>query len=234
MSMENDNKNAIRNWSVEDRPRERMLQKGAHALSDTELLTILIGSGNKTDSAMDLARKVLAAAQNSLAELGTFTPEYLINNIKGIGPAKAILICTALELGRRRQVSDMPDRTVIRSSKQLGEILMSKIGPRSQEVFYVFYLNNGAKILFEEEHSQGTLNSSLVDIRLVLKKALECKATRIAIGHNHPSGTLAPSEADVRITKKILEALKLLDMTLMDHVIVTQNSYYSFIDQGLL
>jgi DNA repair protein RadC len=228
------NNTSIKHWSSEDQPRERMLAKGASVLSDTELLTILIGSGSKEFSAMDLARKILDFVQGSWDDLGKLKPQDLIKNIKGIGPAKAITICTALEIGRRRQLSTVTEKTKLNNASIIATILQNKIGDRTEEAFYVFYLRANNTIIFEEIFSTGGLTATLVDIRILLRKALELRAVSIAIGHNHPSGSEYPSKHDITLTNKLIEAGKFLDIQVLDHVIVTQNKFYSFRDDGIL
>ena len=233
--MESSNKSStsIKNWAVDDRPREKLLVKGRESLSDSELLAILINSGNKNKSAVELAKEVLAMGKNNLNELGKVSLKELMK-IKGIGEAKAITLAAALELGRRRQAGANLNKTIIRSSGELAEFLKTILKDYSYEVFGVVYLNKANKINHFEIISKGGMTSTIVDPRILFKKALEAEATSLVLCHNHPSGSLKPSRMDEEITAKIKEAAKFLDITVLDHLIVSDEGYFSFADEGLL
>ncbi|MCF8223247.1 MAG: DNA repair protein RadC [Bacteroidales bacterium] len=221
----------IKEWALEDRPREKLLYKGISSLSDAELLAILIGSGNNEQSAVDLAREVLGIASNNLNKLGKLGVHDLVK-LKGIGSAKAINIMAALELGRRRKASDIMEAQKIRSSNDVYTIFNTLMADLQHEEFWILYLNRSNKILSRHKLSQGGISGTITDVRLIIKKALELLASSIIICHNHPSGNLDPSDADTRITNKIKDAASYFDINLLDHVIVTDNGYYSYADNG--
>ncbi|HUS86163.1 MAG TPA: DNA repair protein RadC [Bacteroidales bacterium] len=223
----------IKTWAVEDRPREKVLYKGIASLSDTELLAILIGSGNNEKSAVDLAREILNLAGNNLHKLGKLDIHEL-KKLKGIGPAKAISILAALELGRRRKASELTDEKKIRSSADVFNIFSPLLADISHEEFWILYLNRSNRIISRLKISQGGISGTITDIRIIMKKGLELLASSIIVSHNHPSGNKEPSEADISITKKIKEGAAFFDISLLDHLIVTDNGYYSFADNGLL
>lgn len=223
----------IKNWAEDDRPREKLLQKGKISLSDAELLAILIGSGSKNESAVDLCKKILSANGNSLNELGKLSIQQLTTH-KGIGPAKAVTIIAALELGRRRRIEEALVKKKITSSSSVFEFMQPIIGELPHEEFWILYLNNSNKIIEHLPLSKGGITGTLVDVRLVLKKALELGATSIILSHNHPSGNLSPSSADKELTQKLKIASESLDIKILDHIIVTEKSYFSFADEGLL
>ncbi len=224
---------SIKNWSVDDRPREKLQLKGAAALSNAELLAILINNGNKERSALDIAKEVLAAGKNNLSELGKISVKDL-QKFKGLGSAKAITIIAALELGKRRQASELLTKTVIRTSADIARYLQSVLQDYSYEVFAVVFLNRANKIIQFQIISSGGLTGTVADPRVILKKALEAEATSIVLSHNHPSGSLKPSRADEEITQKIKNAAAFLDIRIADHIIVSDEGYYSFADEGLL
>ena len=233
--MENLNKplTSIKNWAIDDRPREKLQTKGAAVLSDSELLAILINNGHKEKSAVDIAKDVLKMGENNLNELGKLTLKEL-QKIKGIGIAKAITIAAALELGRRRQASDALEKTVIRTSGNIAQYLRATIKDFSYEVFAVIFLNKANKINHFEIISRGGITGTVADPRIILKIALEQGATSIILCHNHPSGNLKPSRADEELTQKIKIAARYLDIAVIDHVIVSEDGYYSFADDDLL
>lgn len=233
--MENINKpsTSIKNWAVDDRPREKLLLKGASVLSDSELLAILINNGNKEKSAVQLAKEVLQLGDHNLNELGKLSLKEL-QKIKGIGVAKAIVIAAALEIGRRRHASAALEKTVIKSSRDIAQYIRAVIKDYSYEVFAVLYLNKANKINHFEIISRGGLTGTVADPRIILKIALEQEATSIILCHNHPSGNLRPSKADEELTQKIKTAARYLDILTMDHLIVSEEGYYSFADEGLL
>lgn len=222
----------INQWAEDDRPREKFLLKGKSSLSDSELLAILIGSGSRNESAVQLCQRILASSQNNLNLLGKLSIQQLMN-FKGIGEAKAISIAAALELGRRRREEEVIELKKITSSKAVFEIMQPLIGELPHEEFWVLFLNNSNKVIYKSQISKGGITGTVVDIRIVFKLALEHNATSIILSHNHPSGKLQASEADIQITKKIKEAGKNLDIQVLDHVIITEKSYYSFVDEGI-
>ena len=223
----------IKDWALEDRPREKLLYKGISSLSDAELLAILIGSGSNDKSAVDLAREILNIASNNLNQLGKLDLHDLVK-LKGIGTAKAINIMSALELGRRRKSAEIIESAKIRSSNDVYTIFNPMLADLSHEEFWLLYLNRSNKILSRHKLSQGGISGTITDVRLIIKKALELLASSIIICHNHPSGNLEPSEADNRITQKIKESAGYFDISLLDHVIVTDNGYYSYADNGIV
>ncbi len=231
--MEKPEKFSIKNWSKEDRPREKLLLKGTSSLSPAELLAILIGSGNKDESAVDLSKRILRLANDNLNELAKFDIDTL-KKIKGIGEAKAVTIVAALELGRRRNAEKAIEQETIVSSKQAFEYLQSIIGDLTHEESHFLTLNQASKIIAHHKTSQGGMAGTVMDPRLILKQAIMDGASKIILAHNHPSGNLQPSEADKIITNKIKESAKLMDIALLDHLIITQQSYFSFADEGLL
>ena len=224
---------SIKNWADDDKPREKLVQKGRSVLSDAELIAILIGSGSKDESAVELSKKILASANNSLNELGKLSIKQLMQ-FKGIGEAKAVTIAAALEIGRRRRGEEAQKITKITNSRSAFDLLQSSMGELPHEEFWIVYLNNSNKVLWTGQQSKGGITGTLVDVRLVLKQALELGAVALILAHNHPSGTLKPSEADKQITKKLKVASEALDIKVLDHLIITQKEYFSFADEGLL
>lgn len=223
----------IKNWAEGDRPREKLLQKGRVALSDAELLAILIGKGSRNQSAVDLCKKILSGSGNSLTELGKLSVNQL-TQYKGIGEAKAISIIAALELGRRRRTEEALEKKKISSSTSVFELMQPIIGELPHEEFWIIYLNNSNKVIDQLQLSKGGITGTLVDVRLAFKKALELGATSLILSHNHPSGNLSPSSADKQLTQKLKTAGESLDIKILDHIIVTEKSYFSFADEGLL
>lgn len=224
---------SIKHWNEDDRPREKLLLKGRAALSDTELVAILIGSGNKEESAVELSKGILQSVNNNLKELGRLTVVDLMK-FKGIGEAKAISIITALELGRRRRLEEALEKPKITSSRSVYEVMQPIIGELLHEEFWIIYLNNANKIQLKTQMSKGGITGTLVDTRLVFKRAIELSATGLILCHNHPSGTLKPSSSDISLTKKIKKGGEVLDVKILDHIIVTEKSYFSFADEGIL
>ncbi len=224
---------SIKNWSDDDKPREKLIQKGRLVLSDAELLAILIGSGNHDESAVALSKRILASTNNNLNELGKLTIKQLMQ-FKGIGEAKAVTIAAALEIGRRRRDGVIQKIAKINSSKDVFELLQPILGELPHEEFWIIYLNNSNKILHKEQLSKGGITGTLVDVRLVLKQALEYGAVGLVLAHNHPSSTLVPSNADKQITEKLKMAAEALDIKVLDHLIITEKAYFSFADQQLL
>ena len=224
---------SIKNWSQDDQPREKLLYKGKSALSDAELVAILIGSGNRSESAVALCKRILASVNNNLSELGKLSINQL-TEFKGIGEAKAISILAATELGRRRRGEEALKKQKITSSASVFEVMQPIIGELEHEEFWIIYLNNSNKVIQKNQLSKGGIVGTLVDVRLVLKNALQVGATGLILVHNHPSGTLKPSEADKQITQKLKIAAQSLDIKVLDHLIITEQSYFSFADQSIL
>lgn len=222
----------ITNWSEDDKPREKLMLKGKSVLSDAELIAILIGSGSRSESAVDLSKRILASVDNNLNALGKLSLSQLIQ-FKGIGEAKAISIIAALELGRRRRSEDAVDLKKITSSKIIFEIMQPIIGELPHEEFWIIYMNNSNKVIAKSQLSKGGITGTLVDVRIVFKSALEIGATALILCHNHPSGTLIPSDADKQITRKLKLAGDSLEIKVLDHLIITENSYFSFADEGI-
>ena len=223
----------ITDWAVGDRPREKLIQKGTSSLSDAELLAILISSGTKDKSAVDLGRELLGIVNNNLNSLGKLTISDL-KKLHGIGTARAVTITAALELGRRRKLSEIPDVTQIKCSKDVADIFQPLLSDISHEEFWILFLNRSNKVINTMKLSQGGISGTVTDVRIVMKKAIEYLASGIIVCHNHPSGNLNPSESDTKITQKIKEAGALMDIQLLDHLIISDKDYYSFADNGLL
>ena len=231
--MDSDKNLNIKAWAEEDRPREKLLLKGKSALSNAELIAILIGSGNSKESAVDLSKRILDSVGNNLNELGKLSVNDL-EKFKGIGEAKAISIIAAMELGRRRQSSEVAEKAPIKSSRDGYNFALQHLADLPYEAFLVMYTNRANKIIHHQILSQGGVSGTIVDIRLILKIAIEKLASGIFVAHNHPSGKLNPSPADEKITKQLHEAARLMDIILLDHIIVGDNDYYSFSDEGKL
>ncbi len=225
--------NPITTWAEDDRPREKLLLKGRAALSDAELVAILIGSGSRELTAVELSKQILVAQENSLSSLAKLNVEELMRH-KGIGEAKAISIIAALELGRRRKAEAPEDRVQIRSSTDAFEILQPELGDLHHEEFMVLMLNRNNKVTSKERISSGGVTGTVVDPKLIFKRALDKRAAGIVLAHNHPSGNLSPSKQDIALTKQVFDAGRLLEITVIDHLIITQNGYYSFADEGML
>jgi DNA repair protein RadC len=222
----------INQWAEDDRPREKFLLKGKSSLSDSELLAILIGSGSRNESAVQLCQRILCSANNNLSQLGKLSIKQL-TEFKGIGEAKAISIAAALELGRRRRAEDAVELEKITSSRSVFEIMQPIIGELPHEEFWVLYLNNSNKVIHKAQLSKGGITGTVVDSRIIFKTALEYNATSLILTHNHPSGKLLASNADREITKKIKLAGQQLDILVIDHIIVTETGFYSFNDEGI-
>lgn len=224
---------SIKNWAVEDRPREKMLSKGIRSLSEAELIAILIGSGNSNESAVELSRRILASLNNNLNELAKKTVDDL-KKFNGIGEAKAINIIAALELGRRRKNAGQEERIQISTSGDVAKIFQPLLGDLPHEEFWILLLNRSSKVIDKQMISQGGLAGTVIDVKLIMKTAIEKLASSIILCHNHPSGNLQASEADQNITKKIQEAGKWMDLPVLDHIIIGNEKYYSFADEGLI
>lgn len=224
---------SIKHWSDDDKPREKLVQKGKSVLSDAELIAILIGSGSRDESAVELSKRILASVNNNLNELGKLSIKQLMQ-FKGIGEAKAVTIAAALEIGRRRRGEDAQKITKISSSKDVFELLQPHLGELPHEEFWIVYLNNSNKVIHMAQLSKGGITGTLVDVRLVMKQALELGAVGLILAHNHPSGGLRPSNADKQLTQKLKNAALALDIKILDHLIITQKDYFSFADQSIL
>lgn len=224
---------SIKSWALDDRPREKLMIKGKSVLSDAELIAILIGSGNREESAVALSKRILLSVDNDLNSLAKLSVEELMK-FKGIGEAKAISIVTALEFGKRRQFEHKKIVSKIKSSTDVSLIMQPLIGDLQHEEFWILFLNNSNKVLAKQQLSKGGLTATLVDVRLLYKRALELSAVGIIVCHNHPSGKLKPSSSDIDLTNKILAAGKTLDIKLLDHLIITEKAYFSFADEGIL
>lgn len=223
----------IKDWAVEDRPREKMLSKGSRSLTNAELIAILISSGNINETAVELSRRILTATENNLNDLGRKGIDFLMT-FKGIGEAKAVTIVAALELGKRRKEAEVFNKSKITGSKDAADFFQPLLGDLNHEEFWIMLLNRGNKILDTFMISQGGISGTLIDVRLILKKAIEKFASSIILCHNHPSGNMQASEADLSITKKINNAAKIMDISVIDHIIIGQNQYLSFADEGIL
>jgi len=224
---------SIKEWAVEDRPREKMLSKGIRALTEAELIAILIGSGNMDESAVEVSRRIMSSVNNNLNELGKKTINDL-QKFKGIGPAKAITIAAAMELGRRRKESEPDEKPKVVTSADCAAIFKPLLSDLPHEEFWVLLLNRNNLVIDKMLVSQGGLSGTVIDVRIILKMALDKLACSIILCHNHPSGNLIPSEADKDITKKIREAGKHMDIPVLDHLIIGNDSYFSFADEGLI
>jgi DNA repair protein RadC len=226
-------KPSIKEWAVEDRPREKMLTKGIRSLSEAELIAILIGSGSLDESAVELARRVLASVNNNLNEQGKKTIRDL-QKFKGIGPVKAITISAAMELGRRRKESDPEEKQKVVTSADAASIFKPLLSDLPHEEFWILLLNRNNLIIDKAMVSQGGLAGTVIDVRIILKMALDKLASSIILCHNHPSGNLIPSDADKEITRKIKEAGRHMDIPVLDHLVIGNDAYFSFADEGLI
>ena len=220
---------SIKSWSVDDRPREKLIEKGASSLSNAELLAILLGSGSREESAVDLAKRVLRHAQQNLSELGRLEVVDF-KQFKGIGEAKAVTLCAAFEIARRRK-QEVVEKVVIKSAKDVFKEVAPYVSDLNHEEFWVLYLNRANVVLKKEKVSQGGVSATVVDQKIILKKALLNLASSIILVHNHPSGNLKPSTQDKKITQKMKSACELLEINLLDHLIIAGNAYYSFADE---
>ncbi|MBQ0143299.1 MAG: DNA repair protein RadC [Prevotellaceae bacterium] len=231
--MIDNNRHSIKDWAEEDRPREKMMEKGEQALSNAELLAILIGSGTTKKSAVELMRDVMDSCGNRLSRLSQLSLEEL-TAFNGIGPAKAITLKAAAEMARRRTLETSDDLVSISNAEETYKIMYPIMRDLPHEEFWVLLLNNSTKLLKKVKMSSGGLSATAIDIRLVLKEALLANATHFIVCHNHPSGSLRPSSDDIHITRSLNEAAKLLKIHLIDHVIITDGKYYSFYEEGKL
>ena len=223
----------IKAWAEEDRPRDKLSLKGKNALSDAELIAILIGSGNKLETAVELSRKILSSINNDLNKLGKLTiPD--LTQFKGIGEAKAISIIAALELGRRRKGSKVEKRLSINSSNDAFNIIADVLSDLPHEEFWVIYLNKKNEVLKKENISKGGIDGTIADTKIIFKHAIEQLASALILFHNHPSGNLKPSKADIKLTKKLKETGIMLDTPVLDHLIIGEKDYFSFADEGII
>lgn len=223
----------IKSWAEDDRPREKLLEKGRQILSEAELIAILIGSGTKNETAVELSKRILGTVENNLHSLGKLSVQEL-TKFKGIGEAKAVSIVAALELGRRRKEAEQMKRVKIVSSKDAFDILHPLMIDLQHEEFWLLMLNRANVLVRKELISKGGVSGTVVDTRLIFKSAIEQYASSIIVCHNHPSGNLKPSNADIRITNNLKEAGKVMEIPLVDHLIITETGYYSFADEGLI
>ncbi|WP_159800516.1 DNA repair protein RadC [Flavobacterium sp. MK4S-17] len=230
---ETQNSFSIKYWAEDDKPREKLMLKGRAALSDAELIAILIGSGSRNESAVELSKRILASVDNNLNALGKLSLPQLMN-FKGIGEAKAITIAAAMELGRRRREEEGIDLKQITSSRAVFEIMQPIIGELPHEEFWIIFLNNSNKVIYKTQLSKGGITGTIIDVRIVYKTALEHNATGIILVHNHPSGALQASEQDKHVTRQLKMAGHSLSINVLDHVIITEKAYLSFADEGIL
>jgi DNA repair protein RadC len=222
---------SIKSWALDDRPREKLVTKGKTSLSNAELLAVLIGSGNREESAVELSKRILRSVNGNIHELEKMSVEKLVS-FRGIGVAKAVAIITALELGRRREQQLGAKILKIGNSKDVYTLMKPILADKSYEEFWIVYLNNANKVLAKQLSSRGGITATIVDVRLLFKRALELSAVGIIVCHNHPSGNIHPSASDRKLTEKIKQAGKSLDIQLLDHLIIGEKSYFSFADQG--
>ncbi len=227
-------KTSIKNWASEDQPREKLVLKGAETLSNAELLAILINNGNKTNTAIEIAMELMNDVHNNLQSLANLSVAEMLNfQINGLGKSKAIAIAAAMELGIRRNMA-VKKRDAIKQSSDVAAFLQAEFGHKQIESFVVVYLNRANHIIRQEIISEGGITGTVADPRIILKKALDYHAVSIILCHNHPSGNLKPSKADEQLTNKIKNAAAFLDIQVMDHIIVSEEGYYSFADEGLM
>ncbi|RZJ72328.1 MAG: JAB domain-containing protein [Flavobacterium sp.] len=231
--MEENTTFSIKYWAEDDQPREKLMLKGKSALSDAELIAILIGSGSRNESAVQLSKRILASVDNNLNAVGKLSLQQLMN-FKGIGEAKAVTIAAAMELGRRRRDEEGVELAKITSSRVVFDIMQPIIGELPHEEFWIVYLNNSNKVIYKSQLSKGGITGTVVDVRIVFKTALEHNAVGIILVHNHPSGILQASEPDKQITRQLKQAGISLEIKVLDHVIITEKGYLSFADNGMM
>lgn len=223
----------ISKWAEDDRPREKLMLKGKHSLSDAELLAILIGTGSREHSALDLAKMILIQTQNNLIELSKMQISELMN-FRGIGQAKAITVIAALELGRRRRGSEVIQRKKIQSSKDVFELFQVELAEKKYEGFWLLLLDRANKIVGQEKISEGGTAGTVADPKRIFKTAIDRHASSLILCHNHPSGNVEPSQADISLTKKMIQAGTLLDIQILDHIIIGEENYFSFADENMM
>jgi len=225
----------IKSWAEEDRPREKLLQKGKHMLSESELIAILVRTGTKKNDALQVSKDLLGKVQNDLNALSKLSvKDMLALKVKGIGETKAITIVAALELGRRRQSSEVKDKEKITSSRDIFEVLHPLLADKPHEEFWILMLNRANKVIDKMFISSGGLTGTVADVRMIFNHAIKSHATSIVLSHNHPSGNLSPSQSDIDLTKKMVRAGETLDIKVLDHLIIGENQYYSFADEGMI
>jgi len=225
--------NTLKAWSVEERPREKVLANGVQHLTDAELLAILLGSGTRNTTAVELARQVLQGAGYNLHELGRQAIVDLVK-IRGVGPAKAITVVAAMELGRRRSGLQQVEKIPVKSSRTVFNLFHPLLGDLDHEEFWLLMLNRANRVVGRFKVSQGGLAGTVIDTRIIMKKSLDNLASSIIVCHNHPSGNKQPSDADIKITEKLKKAAEMLEIKLLDHVIIADRTYFSFADEGLI
>lgn len=223
----------IKSWAEEDRPREKLLLQGRRSLSDAELIAILIGSGNRQESAVELSKRILVSHNNDLDKLGKLTVQDL-SKFNGIGEAKAIAIIAALELGRRKNDSSIPEKVQVANSRDVYKALLPMFADLNHEEFWIVLLNRANKITSKHLISKGGQAGTVADPKIIFNTVLQHQATSVILAHNHPSGNLKPSSADISLTTKLVAAGKLLDIEVLDHLIITDKDYYSFADEGMM
>lgn len=231
--MKSYNGHSITNWALEDRPREKLLSHGMGSLSNAELLAIIIRSGSQQETAVELARSILQSTDNNLQQLGRYSVADLLK-FKGLGPAKAIGILAALELGRRRSKETVQSRNKISGSQDVYKYFQATLADLQHEEFWILVLNRANRVLDQIRISQGGITGTVIDTRIILKHAIDKLASSIILCHNHPSGNLKPSDADISITTKIRDSCKTMDIQVLDHIIIAENAYFSFSDEGLI
>lgn len=224
---------SIKAWAEDDRPREKLIAKGRQALSDAELLAILLSSGSRDETAVQLAQRILKSNGNSYGQLAKLQLNDL-KKFKGVGEAKAVTIAAALEIGRRRKDETIEDKPKITSSAQAYHVLQPKLNDLPHEEFWVLYMNRSNLVIKAECISRGGISGTVVDVRLILKPAIECLASGLILAHNHPSGNLRPSQEDLLLTKKVKEAARVMDIVLQDHLIIGDGNYLSMVDESLI
>jgi DNA repair protein RadC len=225
----------IKSWAEEDRPREKLLMKGKQSLSESELIAIHVRTGTKEKTAVDVAKELMKKANNDLNALSKFSVKDILDlGLPGMGETKAITIVAALELGRRRQSSEVKDREKITSSRDAFEVFQPLVADKPHEEFWIMLLNRGNKVLETISVSSGGLTGTVADVRMIFEHAIKSKATSIMLCHNHPSGNLSPSQMDIDLTRKLVKAGETLDIKVLDHLIIGENKYYSFADEGMM
>ncbi len=223
---------SIKNWALEDRPREKMVSKGLSSLSNAELIAILIGSGNRDETAVDVSKRILNDVSNNLNELGKLSIEKLKRDYRGIGEAKAICIVAAMELGRRRKLEQAKEKPKISGSTDVYDIMHPILADLPYEEFWILLLNRANKVMSIQKISQGGVAGTVMDSKIIMKAAIDSLASSIILCHNHPSGNIMPSQQDKNITQKVKQAGVIMDIPILDHIIVTETGFYSFADEG--
>ena len=231
--MKSKTKLSIQSWHESDRPREKFLEFGRQSVSDSELLAILIATGSKNESALDLSKKILASVGNDLNELGKLSI-YDLTRFNGIGKVKALTLISAMELGRRRKIQRPSEKNKISCSQDVFEVIFGEMEDLNYESFWVLFLDRNNQLIKKIEHSRGGVSATVVDARMIFKAAIEHLASGIILCHNHPSGNLNPSEQDKSITSRLKEAGKLIEVNVLDHLIIAGKDFYSFADNGIL